>query len=155
MPRSQQSGAQRMTYRAYFDLTAVVGTTVELINAAASGKEASIRRIQVAIGGAAQLTAKKTTVAASGGTSAGLTPSQARTADSPTLTGKTYSVAPTTGTVECLWDTYNATAAAFWDSGELPESNPGCIVQQGQQFALFSSAAVTLKGYIEYWEDLV
>lgn len=148
-----QPGQQRSVFRAYFDLTAVVGTTIELINAAASGKEGSVRRIQVAIGGATQLTVKKTTTAATAGTSAALTPSQGRTADSAVLTGKTYSVAPTTGIVECLWDTYNATAAAFWDSGELPECHPGLTIQQGQQCALFSTAAVTLKGWIEYWED--
>lgn len=155
MPRSQQPGAERSVFRAYFDLTAVVGTTVEILNGASSGKEVRIRRIQVAIGGAAQLTAKKTTVAASGGTSGALTPSQARTGDTAAATGKTYSVAPTTGTVECNWDTYNAAAAIFWDTGEKPEPNTGCILQQGQQFALFSTAAVTLKGFIEYWEDPV
>lgn len=155
MPRLQAGAAERSCFRAYFDLTAVVGTTVEIINAAASGKDLKIRRIQCAIGGAAQLTAKKTTAAASGGTSGALTPSQARTGDTAVATAKTYSVAPTTGTVECLWDTYNAAAAIFWDSGHMPADNPGCVIQQGQQFALFSSAAVTLKGFIEYWEDPV
>lgn len=155
MPRTGQPGAERSVFRLPIDLTAVVGTTVELINGAASGKELKIRRIQIGIGGAAQLTAKKTTVAASGGTSGALTPSQSRTGDTAAASAKTYSVAPTTGTVECIWDTYNAAAAIFWDTGNMAENNPGCVIQQGQQFALFSTAAVTLKGFIEYFEDPV
>lgn len=155
MPRNQAGAGERSCFRAYIDLTSVVGTTLEILNGASSGKELKIRRIQLAIGGAAQLTAKKTTAAASGGTSGALTPSQARTGDSAAATGKTYSVAPTTGTVECNWDTYNATGAAFWDTGHMNSENPGCVIQQGQQFALFASAAVTLKGFVEYWEDPV
>ena len=78
MPRSQQPGAERAIFRAYISMTSIAGLNVELVNGAASGVTACIRKVRLYSLVANQWKLTRNTAAATGGTPAGGTISRSR-----------------------------------------------------------------------------
>lgn len=152
MPRSQQPGAERQTFRQYFSATPVVGTTIEIINASASGVIVKIRKFRLYSLLANQVKVTRTSAAATGGTSSAGTISRADPVGAPVATTKIYTVAPTAGTLDANWDIAEIPAAGERNE-ETIESRPGLVIPATYQAAIAFTVATNTEGYVEWTEE--
>jgi hypothetical protein len=143
------------TYRATFDVAAG-GVGVAALLPGSATKMVHVLAVFVAKPSVAtDITVKKTSAAATGGTSAGLTevPLDSRTAVS-TCAGLQYTVAPTAGTLvgnlapAVSIDTTDSWLVTFGDSG----ANPVVLHGVAQTVEVHVGAACTVSGYFEWVE---
>jgi hypothetical protein len=139
-----------------FSGVAVSGVILEIANPAASGVTLAIKRSKWYSLLANQIKIVRTSAGATGGTSTAGVPSQSRDDTTPIATVKSYTVAPTPGTLDDVWDITEIPAATTQRDDTVCESAPGLVIQQGEWCeVIVSAASTTVEGYIEWYEDPV
>lgn len=142
------------TYRICYDNNSVIGVSFEIQNPSASGKKLVFKRMRAYWSASNTSYIKRTTTAATGGTSSALTVCK-NASDAPTsvvTTAKVFTVAPTTGTVDATLDRLQLAGSGILSSEFSPSDSELITIRPGENLQIDATAAITFAGYIEWIE---